>query len=82
MAPPLKTPHPSPHHASPVTLSPSSLSTPLDVAHAPDGANGIETGRLVVRIEADVLVRVPEMRFAGEEIFDLERFLRFQPPLR
>jgi hypothetical protein len=51
-----------------------SLPTALNVAHAPDGAHGVETRRLVVRVEADVLVRVPEMGFAGEEIFDLEWF--------
>src|SRR4051794_34733935 len=63
-------------------FSPPSLPTSLDVAHAPDGADGVETRRLVVRVKADVLVRVPEMRFPGEEIFDLERFSRFQTPLR
>src|SRR5215213_10214266 len=59
-----------------------SLPTSLHVAHAPDGAHGVETRRLVVWIETDVLVRVPEVRFAGEKIFGLERFLRVQPPLR
>jgi hypothetical protein len=54
--------------------STSSLPTALNVAHAPDGAHSVETRRLVVRVEADVLVRVPEMGFAGEEIFDLEWF--------
>ena len=43
-----------------------SLPTSLHVAHAPDGAHGVETRRLVVWIEADVLVRVPEVGFAGE----------------
>src|SRR5215204_5678115 len=72
----------APNSPSPITLSLSSLPTPLDVAHAPDGANGVETRRLVVRVEEDVLVRMPEVRFAAEEIFDLERFLWFKSPLR
>src|SRR5215210_7787923 len=58
------------------------LPTPLHVAHAPDGAHGVEARWLVVRVEANVLVRVPEMRFPGKEIFNLERFPRFQTPLR
>jgi hypothetical protein len=50
------------------------LPASFDVAHAPDGANRIETRRFVVRVETDVLARLPEMGFAREEIFDLERF--------
>jgi hypothetical protein len=80
-APP-NSPSPITFNPTPITLSLSSLPAPLDVAHAPDGANGVETRRLVVRVEADVLVRMPEVRFAGEEIFDLERFLWFKSPLR
>src|SRR5215207_8603176 len=63
-------------------FSTPSLPTPLDVAHAPDGAHAIETRRLVVWVEANVLVRVPEMGLAGEEVLDLERFVGFQTPLR
>src|SRR5215212_266689 len=59
-----------------------SLPTTFDVTHAANRAHGVETRRLVVRVEADVLMRVPEMRFAGEEIFDLEWFPWFQSPLR
>jgi hypothetical protein len=81
VAPP-NSPSPITFNPTPITLSLSSLPAPLDVAHALDGANGVETRRLVVRVEADVLVRMPEVRFAGEEIFDLERFLWFKSPLR
>jgi hypothetical protein len=45
------------------------------------GTHGVETRRLIVRVEADVLVCVPEVRLAGEKIFDLERFPRLKSPL-
>ena len=44
--------------------------------------DGVEAGRLGAGIEVEMLVLVPEVRLAGEEILDLEGLVGREAPFR